>query len=172
MIGKFIRIIIAVILCLVSTALFVNGIIGWGIVAVVVAGFSVLLHFKNEMNLLAFYFVRKNKMAKAEGILSKVKHPERMIKSQEAYYYFLTGLAEAQKGMRNTKAEKLLKKSISLGLRMTNDQAMAKLNLAGIYMSQRNKKLAAYYIRETKKLDKQKVLTDQIREVEHMMKRI
>ncbi len=172
MIGKFLRLIIAVLLCVASVGLFIEGIVGWGVVVDIIAGFFVLFHFKNEMNLLAFYFVRKNNFPKAEAILSKVKHPERMIKSQEAYFYFLSGLAESQKQQRNSKAEKFLKKALSTGLRMTNDQAMAKLNLSGIYLSQRNKKLSSYYLKETKKLDKRKILTTQIREVEAMMKRI
>ena len=172
MIGKFIRLIIAVLLCAASVGLFIEGIVGWGVVVDIIAAFFVLFHFKNEMNLLAFYFVRKNKFAKAEAILNKVKHPEKMIKRQEAYYYFLCALTEAQKQQRNTKAEKLFKKALSTGLKMTNDQAMAKLNLSGIYLSQRNKKLASYYLKETKKLDKRKLLTAQVREVEAMMKRI
>lgn len=169
MIGKYIRLIIAAILCIASAVLFVSGIIGWGIVAVFISALFILFHFKNEMNLLAFYFLRKNKFAKAEAILNKVNHPERMIKSQEAYYYFLTGLIQSQ-SHNSSQAEKNLKKALSTGLRTSADQAMAKLNLAGIYLSKRNKKLATYYLRETKKLDKTKILTDQIKEVESMMR--
>ncbi|GAF04374.1 hypothetical protein [Saccharicrinis fermentans] len=172
MIGKYIRLIVAVVLCAVSVLLFVNGFVTWGVIASILCALFVLFHFKNEMNLWAFYFVRKNKFAKAAVILDKVKHPEWMIKGQEAYFYFLSGLTEAQKGQRGTKAEKLLKKALSTGLRMKTDQAMAKLNLAGYYLSRRNKKLATYYIKETKKLDTRKMLTDQIKEVENMMKRI
>ena len=171
MIGKNIRLIIAVLLCILSTVLFVKGIIGWGIVTVFISALFVLLHFKNEMNLLTFYFVRKNKLATAEAILNKVTYPERMIKSQEAYFYFLTGLVQSQK-QKSSLAEKSLKKALSTGLRTDTDQAMAMLNLSGIYLSKRNKKLATYYLRETKKLDKNKILTPQIREVESMMKRI
>ncbi|MGQ1786415.1 MULTISPECIES: hypothetical protein [unclassified Saccharicrinis] len=172
MIGKYIRLIVAVVLCAASVLLFMNGFITWGVVVSFLSALFVLFHFKNEMNLLAFYFVRKNKFAKAEMILSTVKHPERMIKGQEAYFYFLSGLTEAQKGQRGSKSEKLLKKALSTGLRMKNDQAMAKLNLSGYYLSQRNKKLATYYLKETKKLDTRKMLSAQIKEVEGMMKRI
>ena len=171
MIGKNLRLIIAAVLCIVSVVLFVKGIIGWGVVVVIVAGIFVLLHFKNEVNLLAFYLVRRGNIPKANTVLSKVKHPEKMIKSQEAYYYFLTGLIQAQ-SHNNSKAEKSFKKALSTGLRMKTDQAVAKLNLSGIYLAQRNRKLATYYLNETKKLDKRKMLTDQIKEVEKMMKRI
>ena len=163
--------VIAGILLAGSIFLFVKGLVSFGILAVLVSGIFVLTHFKNERNLIAFYFVRKNKFQTAEGILNRVKHPERMIKSQEAYFYFLSGLIETQKH-NNSKAEKLFKKALNTGLRLKTDQAVAKLNLSGIALSQRNKKLATYYLQESKKLDKRKMLTAQIREIESMMKRI
>lgn len=171
MIGKFIRLIIGGLVLLGAVALFVTGSIGWGVSAVFVSAFIILLHFKNEMNMIAFFFVRKQDFAKAGIVLSKVKKPENMVTSQEAYYYFLMGLVESQ-NYKHSKAEKFLKKAISTGLRMDNDQAMAKLNLSGIYLSKRNKKLASYYLKDVKKLDKQKLLTPQIREIETMMKRM
>lgn len=171
MIRKFIRLVIAALILAGAVYLFVDGAIGNGILLVLLAGIFVLLHFKNEMNLLAFYFVRRNKFEKAGKVLNRVKHPEGMIKSQEAYHYFLTGLVETQ-SHNNSKAEKLFKKALNTGLRMQTDQAVAKLNLSGIYLSQRNKKLSRYYLQEAKKSDKQKMLNAQIREIEHMMKRI
>ncbi len=171
MIGKFIRLILGGIICIGAVALFVQGEIGWGILTVLIAGLVVLLHFKNEKNLMAFLFLRKNKFTAVDMILSKVKHPENMIDSQEAYYYYLKGLVETQKNNRK-EAEKTFKKALTTGLRMKNDQAVAKLQLSGIYLSQRNKKLSKYYLQEAKKLDKQKILSDQIKEIEYMMKRV
>ncbi len=170
MIGKYKKLIVGGVLCLGAVALFIQGLIAWGVITVIVSGFVVLFHFKNEKNLMAFLAIRKNKIGLAEAILSKVKHPENMIQRQEAYYYFLTGLLESQKNNRS-KAEKSFKKSLSSGLKMKNDRAVASLNLSGIYLTQRNKKLSQYYLKETKKLDKQKILTAQIKEIEYMMKR-
>ncbi|MCW3786460.1 hypothetical protein [Plebeiibacterium sediminum] len=171
MIGKYIRLILGGIICIGAVALFMEGEIGWGILTVLIAGLVVFFHFKNEKNLMAFLFLRKNKFAAVDMILSKVKHPENMIDTQEAYYYYLKGLVETQKNNRR-EAEKTFKKALSTGLRMKNDQAVAKLQLSGIYLSQRNKKLSKYYLQEAKKLDKQKILSDQIKEIEYMMKRI
>ena len=171
MIRKYVRLIIAGILLLGSILLFVQAIIGYGVLAVLVSGIFVLFHFKNEKNLIAFYFVRKNKFAKAERILSKIKHPENMIKGQEAYYYYLSGLVDAQSN-RTSQGEKNFKKALETGLRVSTDQAVARLNLSGICLSKRNKKLAKYHLQECKKLDKHKALTAQIREIEGMMKRI
>jgi len=171
MIRKYLRLIIAGILFLGSIALFVEGMVSMGIWSLLVSGLFVLFHFKNIMNLLAFYFVRKNKFEKAGSLLGRVKHPERMIKGQEAYFYYLSGLVESQKH-NNSGAEKLFKKALNTGLRLTTDQAVAKLNLSGIYLSQRNKKLSSYYLKEAKKLDKRKLLSAQIKEIDGMMKRI
>jgi hypothetical protein len=168
---KYIRLIFAVVLTVLSVFLFIEGFVGWGVLLVIMSMLSVLFHFKNEMNLLAFYFIRKSKFSIVERILTKVKRPENMIKTQEAYYYFLLGLTQAQTNQPG-KAEKSLKKALSTGLRLKSDQAMAKLNLAGFYLSKRNKKVAKIYLMDAKKLDKQNMLTAQIREIENVMKRI
>ena len=171
MIRKYLWLIIAGILFLGSIYLFVEGMISMGIWSLLVSALFVLFHFKNIMNLLAFYFVRKNKFEKAAGVLAKVKHPERMIQGQEAYFYYLSGLVESQKN-NSSKADKAFKKALKTGLRLTTDQAVAKLNLSGIALSQRNKKLASHYLLEAKKLDKKKMLSAQVKEIEAMMKRI
>ena len=171
MVRKYLRLIIAGILLLGSIGLFVYSSASLGVLALLVSGLFVLTHFKNEMNLFAFYFVRKNKFQRAERVLNRVKHPERMIKGQEAYFYYLSGLIESQKN-NTSKADKAFKKALKIGLRLTTDQAVAKLNLSGIALSQRNKKLAKYYLQETKKLDTKKMLSAQIKEIEGMMKRI
>ncbi|NOU58462.1 DUF2892 domain-containing protein [Marinifilum caeruleilacunae] len=171
MLTNIIRLIIAGILLLGSIFLFIKSFVGLGIVAVLLSGLFVLFHFKNEKNLLAFYFLRKNKFQSAGKVLNGVKRPERMIKGQEAYYYYLSGLISSQEH-NNSQAEKQFKKALNTGLRMKTDKAVANLNLSGIYLSRRNKKLSKYYLQEAKSLDKQKMLSAQIKEVEHMMKRI
>ncbi|PKQ68375.1 hypothetical protein BZG01_03935 [Labilibaculum manganireducens] len=171
MIRKYLRLIIAGILFLGSIALFINSLVSAGIWILLLSGLFVLTYFKNEMNLIAFYFVRKNKFESAGKMLGRVKNPGNMIAGQEAYYYYLSGLFEAQK-QKNTQAEKHFKKALETGLRLKTDQAVAKLNLSGIALSKRNKKLATYYLQDAKKLDKQKMLTAQIREIEGMLKRI
>ena len=171
MVRKYLRLIIAGILFTGSIALFFNGSVSLGIWSLLVSGIFVLFHFKNEMNLTAFYFVRKNKFKAAARVLGWVKHPESMIQRQEAYYYFLCGLVDSQQNNISS-ADKNFKKALNTGLHMTNDQAVAKLNLAGIALTQRNKKMAAHYLQETKKLDKSKLLITQIREIEDILKRM
>lgn len=68
-------------------------------------------------------------------------------------------------------AEKYFKKAEKLGLNMTADMAMVKLNLAGIAMSKNRKREAQGLLTEAKKLDKHNMLTDQIKMMQEQMKR-
>jgi tetratricopeptide (TPR) repeat protein len=143
----------------------------YGILLLLLAGLILLSIYKNEYVIAAFYYMRKNEPQKALAYLHKIKYPERLLKNQQAYYYFLNGLAEIQlRGMG--KAETFFKKALNIGLRMKTDQAVAYLNLAGIYLSKRNKKVATHYLGEAKKADNKKLLSDQIKEFDKHLKRI
>ena len=63
-------------------------------------------------------------------------------------------------------------KAIELGLNMDMDLAVAKLNLAGVAMSRKRKLEATNLISEVKKLDKQGMLTDQIKMMKEQLKKI
>ncbi len=80
------------------------------------------------------------------------------------------GVIESQKNL--TKAERHFKKAISLGLNMKHDLAMAKLSLAGIVMQKRRKREATSLLNEAKKLDKQGMLTEQIKMMQQQLKKI
>jgi Flp pilus assembly protein TadD len=171
MVRKYVRLAIAVIVFLGSISLFVTDSVYYGLLVLMFSGLFVLTHFKNEKLLMAFYYLRKNNFEKAGSVLAKIKHPESMIKTQEAYFYFLTASAELQ-NHKNSQADKDFKKALNLGLRLDSDKAVAKLNLAGISLSRRNKKVAQHYLQEAKSLDRKKILTAQIRELDGMMKRM
>tara|TARA_B110000977_G_scaffold197004_1_gene278551 strand:- start:85 stop:597 length:513 start_codon:yes stop_codon:yes gene_type:complete len=153
-----------------SIYLFSLGEIGYGIVVLLLMGLVILSIFKDERILRAFYYLRKNEMPKAGVVLSKIKHPEKMIKSQEAYYYYLNGLVLSQTQMN--KAEKFFKKALNIGLRNDTDKAVAKLNLAGLAMSRRRKREATTLLTEVKKLDTHNMLEDQIKMMKQQLKRI
>lgn len=150
---------------------FTIGNIGNGIFFIFVAGLFVLSLFKHELILLAFLHLRRGKFDKAKRTLERIKQPEHLPKSQEAYYYYLTGLIHAQT-QSAVKAERFFRKALSLGLRMKTDQAMAKLNLAGIAVMKRRKREAINLINEVKKLDNRKILDDQVKMIQAQMKRI
>jgi len=63
------------------------------------------------------------------------------------------------------------KKAEKLGLSMTADMAMVKLNLAGIAMTKNRKRDAELLLSEAKKLDKHNMLDDQIKMMKQQMKR-
>ncbi|MEX0965941.1 MAG: DUF2892 domain-containing protein [Bacteroidia bacterium] len=171
MYGKYIKIGIVVLLVALAVYQFIIGNIGFGILLVLLAGFPVLFIFKNEYNLLALIFMKRGKFITAEKVLLKVKHPEAMPKSQEAYYYFLRGGLEAQKRQMR-ESERFYKRALATGLRMPTDQAMAKLNLAVGSISRRRKREAQIYLQEVKKLDKYKMLDEQVKMLKEQMKRI
>jgi tetratricopeptide (TPR) repeat protein len=143
----------------------------YGIMLLLLAGLILLTIFRNEYIMASFYFMRKGDINNADKYIKKIKYPEKLVKNQRAYYYFLNGLIETQmRGMN--KAEKFFKLALNTGLRMKNDQAVANLNLAGIYLAKRNKKVATHYLQEAKKADKHKLLSDQVKEFEKHMKKI
>ncbi|MDQ7917497.1 DUF2892 domain-containing protein [Mesonia sp. MT50] len=150
---------------------FIEGNIGNGIALIPLAGIFVFLYFKNEMILLAFMRLRKQDFEGSKKWLDKIKDPEAALTvKQQGYYYYLHGLMYSQKNM--TKAEKYFKKAIKLGLSMSQDLAMAKLNLAGIAMSKRRKREAQMLLKEAKKADKHDMLADQIKMMKQQMKKI
>lgn len=170
MYNKEIKAILSLIILSFSVYLFSNGEIGYGIIVLLVMGLVVLSIFKDERILRAFYYLRKNDMQKAEAVLQKIKHPEKLIKSQEAYFNYLNGLVLSQTQMN--KAEKFFKRALNIGLRSDTDKAVAKLNLAGLAMSRRRKREATALLTEVKKLDKHNMLDDQLKMMKQQMKRI
>jgi len=170
MYNKEIKIALTLAIFSASIYLFTEGEIGYGIVILLFMGLIILSIFRDERILKAFYHLRKNDMQKAQATLSKIKHPEKLIKSQEAYFYYLNGLVLSQTQMN--KAEKFFKKALNLGLRNDTDKAVAKLNMAGLAMSRRRKREATTLLAEVKKLDKHNMLEDQVKMMKQQLKRI
>jgi Tfp pilus assembly protein PilF len=171
MISKIIRIGITAVLFFLSIYMFFQGKIGNGIMFLLLAGLVLLTYFRNERILLAFWYLRKQDFPKAEKALKSIKDPEgSLIKGQAAYYYFLLGLIESQRGIG--KAETLLKKALNIGLKQDHDKAMAKMSLAGFAVAKRRKKEAMVLLQEVKKLDPKGLLNDQVKMIKENMKRI
>tara|TARA_Y100000385_G_scaffold291803_1_gene372535 strand:+ start:3372 stop:3884 length:513 start_codon:yes stop_codon:yes gene_type:complete len=170
MYNKQIKMVISGFIALSSLLLFKNGEIGYGILVLFFTGLIILSIFKDERIIRAFYYIRKNNMDKAAKILDKIKYPDKLIKSQEAYFYYLNGLVLSQTQMN--KAEKFFKRSLTIGLRTDMDKAVAKLNLAGLAMSRRRKREATSLLSEVKKLDKHNMLEDQRKMMKDQLKKI
>jgi hypothetical protein len=65
-----------------------------------------------------------------------------------------------------------MRKALQTGLRQKEDQAMAKLQLAGMALSKRRKIEAQTLLTEAKKLDSRGLMTDQIKMLQQQLKRI
>lgn len=150
---------------------FAEGEIGNGIALLFPMGLVLFTYFRNERILLSLWHMRKNDVAKAEKALDGIRNPEKsLIKGQLAYYYLLMGMIESQRKVG--KAETLLKRALNTGLRLDQDKALAKLNLAGIALTKRRKKEAQILLTEVKKLDKNGALAEQTKYIKQQMKRI
>ncbi len=171
MINKIIKYVLIVLLLGLSVYQFITGHIGNGILLIFLAALVVLLLFRHELILLTFLQMRKGKFDKATKTLERIKQPEHLVKGQQAYYYYLQGLLYAQT-QSATKAEKYFRKALSIGLRMKTDEAMAKLNLAGVAIMKRRKREATNLLAEVKKLDTRKLLDEQVKMVQAQLKRI
>ena len=150
---------------------FADGEIGNGIALLFPMALVLFTYFRNERILLSLWHMRKNDVAKAEKALAGIRNPEKsLIKGQLAYYYLLMGMIESQRKVG--KAETLLKRALNTGLRLDQDKALAKLNLAGIALTKRRKKEAQILLTEVKKLDKNGALAEQTKYIKQQMKRI
>ncbi len=171
MIRKYIRLAIAVAVFGTAIWQFTEGEIGNGIFLILLSGIPLLFHFRNERILLALWYVRKQDFAKAEKQLSAIGYPEKtLLKGQLAYYYFLQGLMTSQTNL--SKSETWMKKALATGLRLKQDRALAKLQLAAMAMTKRKKKEAQILLTEAKKLDDKGMLSDQVKMLQQQMKRI
>lgn len=169
--NKIFRLVLAGLVLAAAIWLFIDGQIGNGIMVVLLSALIVFSYFRNENILISFWHMRKNNFEKAEKSLNRIKNPEKaLIRGQQAYWYMLKGMIESQRGIG--KAESLLRKSLSIGLRMKHDQAMAKLQLAGIAIAKRRKREAMVLLSEVKKLDTRGLLNDQVKMIKQQMKRI
>ena len=170
MYNKVIKLILAIGIFGYAIWQFIDGEIGNGIMFIFLSLIFLFLYFKNEFILLAFLRLRKQDFPGAKKWLDKIKNPEgALVKKQQGYLNYLNGIMVSQTNMNE--AEKYFKKAISLGLSMNHDLAMAKLNLSGIAFSKRRKQEAQKLLSEAQKLDKQGMLTEQIKMMKDNMKR-
>jgi len=171
MFNKNIKLVITGLIIAYAIYQFVEGNIGNGISLILFSLIFIFLYFRNEMILLAFLRMRKQDMEGTQKWLDRIKNPEAaLITKQQGYYNYLHGILHSQKNL--TQAEKYFRKALKLGLTMDYDVAMAKLSLAGIAMQKRRKREATTLLNEAKKLDKNNMLTEQIKLMQKQMKKI
>lgn len=167
--NKYIKFLISALLIAFGVYLMMNRQIGWGIVAVFFSLSPILLFFKNEYILLAFWQMRKQNLEKAAHWLTYIKnYKSQLHSSQYGYFHYLQGLTLAQE--HPAKVEPLMKKALEYGLNMKQDRAMATLNLAASALSKGRKQEAQKLLDEAKKLDSAGMMTDQIKMMKDQLK--
>ena len=124
--SNLVRLIVACGIMAGAVAMCVFGMWGWGILVLFLGGLVLLSYFFNENMIMAQWFLRKEKADKAEEWLLKITDYEKQLqKGQHGYYNLLIGLIETRKAPM--KAEKYFKRALSLGMKMSHNTALAKL---------------------------------------------
>ena len=167
--NKYIKFVIAGLMIAAGIYLMMNRNIGWGIVVVLLSSIPVLLFFKNEFILAAFWYLRKQNMEKATQSLSKITNFESQLhRSQYGYFHYLQGLTLAQDNPQ--KVEPFMKKALEYGLNMKHDRAMATLNIAAGAMQKGRRQEAIKLLEEAKRLDSAGMMTEQIKMLKDQLK--
>ncbi|MDR1877553.1 MAG: DUF2892 domain-containing protein [Flavobacteriaceae bacterium] len=169
--NKYIKLVIATAIIALGVYFMFNRQIGLGIFIVILSVVPILLFFRNEYILLAFWKLRKQDLTGARSWLNKITNiKSQLIRKQYGYYNYLMGITESQTNA--VKAESYMKTALEYGLSFKHDRALATLNLAAGAMMRGNKNEAERLLSEAKKLDTSSMLGDQIKMMKEQMKRV
>jgi hypothetical protein len=168
MIAFIIRIVLALVATGFNVYLFTTGHWGWGITFIFLTALIILSFFRNENVLLALNQMRVGNTDKAKKYIDKISHPEFLPKKQHAYVLFLKAVMGGQE-MGFANSEKLLRRAMDLGLRTGEDNAVARMHLAGICAQTGRKNEAVALLAEAKKLDKNGMMRDQIKTMQSQL---
>ena len=168
MTGFIIRIALAVSSLGFNVWLFATGHWGWGITFLFVTAIIILSFFRNENMILALNQMRVGNTDKAKKYIDRITHPQFLPKKQHAYILFLKAVMGSQE-MGFAKSEQMLRKALELGLRQPEDNAVARMHLAGICAQTGRKNEAVSLLAEAKKMDKNGMLKDQIKMMQQQL---
>lgn len=141
--------------------LFYTGYWGWGISMILPSTIIVFSFFRNENMILALNQMRLGDTEKAKKYIKRITHPQFMPRKQHAYVLFLQAVLATQE-LGFAKSEQLLRKAISMGLRTGQDNAVARMHLAGICAQTGRKSEAVSLLAEAKKMDTSGMMREQI----------
>jgi len=168
MISFIIRCFIALTALSFNTWLFFSGHWGWGIVFIFVTALIILSFFRNERMILALNQMRLGNTDKAKIHINKITHPQFLPKKQHAYVLYLQAVMNSQE-FGFVKSEQILRKALALGLRTAQDNAVARMHLAGICAQTGRKNEAVTLLGEAKKMDKDGIMRDQIKMMQQQL---
>ena len=168
MTGFIIRIALAVSALSFNVWLFATGHWGWGITFLFVTALIILSFFRNENMILALNQMRVGNTDKAKKYIDRITYPQFLPRKQHAYILYLKAVMGSQE-MGFAKSEQLLRRAIELGLRQPEDNAVARMHLAGICAQTGRKNEAVSLLGEAKKMDKNGMLKDQIKMMQQQL---
>lgn len=168
MISFIIRIILAAVATFFNVYLLVSGHWGWGISFIFITALIVLSFFRNENMILALNQMRVGNQDKAKAYINKITHPQFLPRKQHAYVLYLKAVLGAQE-LGFATSEQLLRKALGLGLRTNEDNAVARMHLAGICAQTGRRQEALTLLAEAKKHDKNGMLRDQIKMLQQQL---
>jgi hypothetical protein len=168
MTGFIIRIALAVSALSFNVWLFATGHWGWGITFLFVTAIIILSFFRNENMILALNQMRVGNTDKAKKYIDRITHPQFLPRKQHAYVLYLKAVMGSQE-MGFAKSEQLLRRALELGLRQPEDNAVARMHLAGICAQTGRKNEAVSLLGEAKKMDKNGMLKDQIKMMQQQL---
>lgn len=169
--NKYIKLLIALLIIIFGIYLFTAREYGWGTIMFFLSVIPIILYFRNEFILLAFWQMRKQNIEKAKTWLNKITNPQsQLIRKQWGYYHYMIGITVAQDNV--SESEKQMKKALEYGLSFKHDRAMAKLTLAGAALAKGRKQEAESHLKEAKSLDTQGMFAEQIKMMQEQMKRV
>jgi tetratricopeptide (TPR) repeat protein len=171
MTGFILRIFIALTLLFGTIILFSTGELGWGITSVFPLALVIFSFFRNEQVILALNQMRIGNQEKAKKHINRITAPQYMTRRQHAYVLYLKALMNAQ-DLGFAQSEQLLRKALSLGLRTNEDNAVARMHLAGICAQTGRRPEASALLSEAKKYDKNGMLKDQIKMLQSQMQAV
>jgi hypothetical protein len=171
MTGFILRIFIALTLLFGTIILFSTGYWGWGITSVFPLALVIFSFFRNEHVILALNQMRIGNQEKAKKHINRITAPQYMTRRQHAYVLYLKALMNAQ-DLGAAQSEQLLRKALSLGLRTNEDNAVARMHLAGICAQTGRRPEASALLSEAKKYDKNGMLKDQIKMLQSQMQAV
>ncbi len=147
--------------------LFSTGHWGWAIVMIFLTAIIGLSFFRNERMIMGLNQMRLGNTDKAKMHINKIS-PEFLPKKQHAYVLFLKAVLNSQE-IGFAKSEQLLRKALQMGLRTAQDNAVAKMHLAGICAQTNRRSEAVSLLAEAKKLDKSGMMKEQISQMQKQL---
>lgn len=161
MIGFIIKCALALVSLGGTVALFADGHWGWGIVMIFVSAFIGLFFFRHERMILGLNQMRLGNQEKAKYHFDKITAPQFLPRKQHAYVLYMKAVLGTQE-LGFSKTEQMLRKAITMGLRTSQDNAVARMHLAGICAQTGRRQDAITLLAEAKKLDSSGMMKEQI----------